>query len=424
MSERQWPRGLFNLPDFSLLNEHNKHKTPVSFVRIVMVLPTYLPESYGGAEQQARRMSQALVRVGARVTLLAPRLKRDTPAKEKEGLVAVRRFKLRDLPNLGGRHFDSFLLWCAWVMTWLFRHRHDYDVIHVIHGRLHAFPAVVAGRWFGKPVIVKLGRGGEKYFDLSVVRRKRLLGRFFAGRILRYTTAWVANSREIIDDLQNWSVPVDRIHAIPNGIAIPENVGSHSNNGVIQFLSIGRLDPEKAIDQMIHAFAALQSDSPALLTILGDGKCREELLALTRQLGQQERIVFRGSVDDVTPFLKQADFYLSTSLSEGMSNALLEAMSFAVPPIVSRVSGVSDLVEDGISGLLFPPGDKSILLAQLHAATAMTLDRRRRMGKAAQATIRERFSIELSVKQNLELYKSLIDCRTENSDSSRLRDVV
>jgi glycosyltransferase involved in cell wall biosynthesis len=241
-----------------------------------------------------------------------------------------------------------------------------------------------------------------------VVRRKRLLGRFFAKRIVRDTTAWVANSREIIDDLRNWSVPFDRIHAIPNGVAVPESLGLQPNNGAIQFLSFGRLDPEKAIDQMIHAFAALQCDAPVLLTILGDGQCREELIALARRLGQLERIIFPGAVDDVTPFLKQADFYLSTSLSEGMSNALLEAMSFGVPPIVSKVSGVSDLVQDGVSGLLFPPGDNTILIAQLRAAAAMSAERRRYLGKAAQETIRERFSIELSVRRNLELYMSLV----------------
>ena len=394
-----------NLADFSMPTQIAKNQ---SSVRVVMILPAYLPESYGGAEQQARRISQALVREGARVTLLAPRLKRDTPAKEKEGLVGVRRFKLRTWPNLGGRHFDSFLIWCACVMGWLWRHRHDYDAIHVVHGRLHAFPAVVGGWWLGKPVIVKLGGGGERHFDLSVVRSKRLLGGFFARCIAGYTTAWVANSREIIDNLRDWSVPSDRIHAIPNGVAVPENAEFRPGDGLIRFVAMGRLDREKAIDHMIHAFAALRRDVPVSLTILGDGRCREDLLALARQLGQQERIVFRGAVTDVRPFLMQANFYLSTSLWEGMSNALLEAMSFAVPPIVSRVSGVPDVVEDGVSGLIFPPGDMTVLTKKLHVAVTMTPERRHCMGKAAQRTIRDKFSLELSTKQNLELYRSLI----------------
>ncbi len=63
----------------------------------------------------------------------------------------------------------------------------------------------------------------------------------------------------------------------------------------------------------------------------------------------------------MTPYLREADVYLSTSLSEGMSNALLEAMSHAVMPVVSRVSGVGDVVEEGVTGLLFPPGDEAAL---------------------------------------------------------------
>ena len=250
--------------------------------RVVMILPAYLPESYGGAEQQTRRLARALARRGAAVTLLAPRVARGTPAREGEGPVVVRRFHLRAAPNLGGRHFDAFLWWCGCISTWLWRHRRSYDVIFVVHGRLHAFPAVTAGKWLGKPVLVKPGRGGEVHFDLSVVRRKRLLGPLFARGIARNTTAWVANSREIAADLSGWGIPRERVHAIPNGIDIPEDGRRQTGNGVVRFLSMGRLDAEKAVDQTIRAFSALSTDTPARLTILGDGPCREELEALSR----------------------------------------------------------------------------------------------------------------------------------------------
>ena len=159
-----------------------------------------------------RRAADAAVGAGAArrgvaVTLLAPRLERRTPAREREGPVVVRRFRLRAAPNLGGRHLDAFLWWCLCISSWLWRNRRSYDLIYVVHGRLHAFPAVVAGKWLRKPVVVKPGRGGETHFDLSVVQRKRLLGSFFARRIARNTTAWVANSREIAADLSRWGVP-------------------------------------------------------------------------------------------------------------------------------------------------------------------------------------------------------------------------
>jgi glycosyltransferase involved in cell wall biosynthesis len=378
--------------------------------RVVMILPAYLPESFGGAEQQTRRFAQALGHRGAAVTLLAPRLERRTPAREREGPVVVRRFRLRAAPNLGGRHIDSFLWWCVCICAWLWRNRRSYDVIYVVHGRLHAFPAAIAGTWLGKPVVVKPGRGGEAHFDLSVVLRKRLLGSLFARGIARNTTAWVANSEEIAADLTRWEVPSERVHAIPNGIDIPGDARRQSRNGVVQFVSMGRLDRDKAVDQAIRAFAALPTDTPARLTILGDGPCREELEALSRRLGQHKRVVFTGAVADVTPYLREADVYLSTSVSEGMSNALLEAMSHAVMPVVSRVSGVGDVVEEGVAGLVFPPGDESALARRLEESLAMTREHRRATGEAAQAAVR-RFSLDRVADLHLSLYRRLIESR-------------
>jgi glycosyltransferase involved in cell wall biosynthesis len=257
--------------------------------------------------------------------------------------------------------------------------------------------------------VVKPGRGGEASFDLSVVRRKRLLGSVFARSIARNTTAWVANSEAIAADLTRWGVPSERVHAIPNGVEIPDDVGRQSRNGVVHFVSMGRLEAEKAVEQTIRAFAALPADAPAQLTILGDGPCRPELEALSRRLGQERRIVFTGAVGDVTPYLEEADVYVSTSVSEGMSNALLEAMSSGVMPVVSRVSGAEDLVEQGVSGLLFPPGDETALAARLEKSLAMTAERRRATGEAAREAIRARFSLETVVERHLTLYRNLIE---------------
>jgi glycosyltransferase involved in cell wall biosynthesis len=378
-------------------------------LRIVMILPAYLPESFGGAEQQTRRLAQALARRGAVVTLISPRLEGRTLAWEREGPVVVRRFRLPAAPNLGGRHLDAFLWWCLCISSWLWRNRRGYDLIYIVHGRLHAFPAAVAGKWLGKPVVVKPGRGGETHFDLSVVQRKRLLGSFFARAIARNTTAWIANSQVIAGDLARWAIPRERVHMIPNGIEVPEDVGRQSRNGFVHFVSMGRLDADKAVDQTIRAFAALSADVPAHLTILGDGPCRRELEALSRRLGQEERIVFTGAVEDVAPYLKEADVYLSTSVSEGMSNSLLEAMSRGVMPVVSRVSGADDLIEEGVSGFLVPPGDETTLATRLAEALSMTSDRRHATGEAARAAICARFSLEKVVERHLTLYRILIE---------------
>jgi glycosyltransferase involved in cell wall biosynthesis len=374
-----------------------------------MILPAYLPESFGGAEQQTRRLARALARRGAAVTLLAPRLSRRTSAREREGTVVVRRFHLRAAPNLGGRHLDAFLWWCMCISAWLWRNRRSYDVIYVVHGRLHAFPAAITGKWLGKPVVVKPGGGGEAHFDLSVVRRKRLLGSFFARGIARNTTAWVATSQTIAADLTRWGVPSERVHSIPNGVEVPENIRRRRRNGVLQFVSIGRLDREKAVDQTIRAFAVVATDAPAHLTILGDGPCREELESLSHHLGQAGRITFPGAVADVTPYLRDADVYLSSSVSEGMSNALLEAMSHGVVPVVSRVSGVADVVEEGVAGLVFPPGDEPTLAMRLQEALIMPAELRWAIGDAARAAMRARFALHEVADRHLRLYRSLVE---------------
>lgn len=71
-------------------------------LRVVLVVPTYLPETFGGAEQQTRRLADGLTRSGCDVSVLAPRLKRTTPSTEIDGLVRVHRFHLWAAPNLGG----------------------------------------------------------------------------------------------------------------------------------------------------------------------------------------------------------------------------------------------------------------------------------------------------------------------------------
>jgi glycosyltransferase involved in cell wall biosynthesis len=99
-------------------------------------------------------------------------------------------------------------------------------------------------------------------------------------------------------------------------------------------------------------------------------------------------------------------------MSEGMSNALLEAMSYGVMPLVSRVSGVAEVVEEGVSGLLFPPGDERALVTQLKQALAMTAEGRRAMGEAARAVTSARFSLEEVAERHLALYRRLIEART------------
>lgn len=383
-----------------------RENLPPPEARVLLVLPTYFPESYGGAEHQTRRFARVLVERGVAVTIMAPRLSRSTPKRSFIDGVPIQRLRLRAAPNLGGRRMLSFLSWCGQVAIWMLRHRGEFDVVYIIHARLHAVPAALAGALLRKPVIAKLGRGG-RCFDLDVVREKKIIGRWASALIKRHVTAFIANSRQIAADLKRHGIDAHRIYMIPNGIELPrEQRWEPSADGSRRFICLGRLDPEKCLEHMIDAFATLPAEAKAQLTILGDGQCRATLEKQAARLGLSGRVIFAGAIEDVFPFLWEADFYLSTSASEGMSNALLEAMSCGVVPIITDVSGASDIVEHERSGFL--ARSHAEFCGLLLRALGLSETKRDEMGRQAVNTITMRFSMERVAREQMSLHATLM----------------
>ncbi|MER8403020.1 glycosyltransferase [Mesorhizobium sp. M0306] len=387
-------------------------KFPRAEARILLVLPTYFPESCGGAEQQTRRFARVLVERGVSVTIIAPRLSRSTPKRSAIDGVPIQRLRLRAAPNLGGRHILSFLSWCVQVVVWMLRHRDEFDVVYIVHARLHAVPAALAGALLRKPVLAKLGRGG-RCFDLDVVREKKIIGRWASALIKRHVTAFIANSRQIAGDLRRHGIDAHRIHMIPNGIDLPRKPRREpSADGTRRFICLGRLEPEKCLEHMIDAFAALPAEAKTQLTILGDGQCHVPLEEQAARLALSGRVTFAGAIEDVFPFLWEADFYLSTSVSEGMSNALLEAMSCGVVPIITDISGASDIVEHERSGFL--ARSHAEYCGLLLRALGLSEAKRDEMARRAVQTIAERFSIERVAQEQMKLFAALLKERTSS----------
>jgi glycosyltransferase involved in cell wall biosynthesis len=178
--------------------------------------------------------------------------------------------------------------------------------------------------------------------------------------------------------------------------------------GQKEYVYLGRLDPEKRVDLMLRGFARL-SDRSARLTIVGEGECRARLELLVAELGLQDRIAFPGRTDDVSRYLRSAHFYLSTSASEGMSNALLEAMSFGVVPLVSDVSGANDIVDHGHNGFLFEPNDLIDFVAKLELMDRSAAMSYRLMSHAARKSILNRFGIDRVAHEHLRIYRVVMD---------------
>lgn len=379
--------------------------TMTSPVRVVIAVDRYMPESYGGGEQQARKLGLALSRLGLGVTILSPRQKPATPAEEHEGALRVRRFRafLSPATRLPG---TSLLAWSLQVFVWLIANRRHYDLIHIVHVKPFALPVLLAAALLGKPAFVKPGTGGPQN-DFAQLRRYGMSGRLFGRLIDRLASGYLATSRAIAADLGAMGVAAARIFLIPNGVTVAvQERPNRAARTATTFLYFGRIDRHKAVDLMVRGFAALPDHTA--LRIVGGGSSLAPALDLARALGVAERIDVRRPVVDTTTLFDDVDFYVSTSLFEGLSNGLLEAMTHGVPAIVSRVSGVEDVVRDGVSGFIFEAGNQADYECALNRALALTPEARRAMGGEARRTVRETFDIDVVARAHAALYRGLL----------------
>lgn len=120
----------------------------------------------------------------------------------------------------------------------------------------------------------------------------------------------------------------------------------------------GRLAPQKDNETLIRAMAYLRSligDTPFALVLAGEGRERKKLQGLARSLHLGERVQFLGFRRDIPDFLAALDVFVSSTLWEGLSNSLMEAMAAGKPIVTTSISPNAELIDDEVMGLLVPP---------------------------------------------------------------------
>jgi sugar transferase (PEP-CTERM/EpsH1 system associated) len=167
---------------------------------------------------------------------------------------------------------------------------------------------------------------------------------------------------------------------------------------------VARLSPEKDIQTLLHAMRRVVDVAPSFrLDIAGDGPCREELVQLAGTLGLCEHVRFLGEVQDVPALLARARVFVLSSVSEGISLTILEAMASGLPVVATSVGGNPEVVEDGRTGQLVPPRDPAALASAL-LRTAGNPDEAQLLGRAARRRVEAHFDIRKMVAQYEALY--------------------
>ena len=370
-----------------------------------MIIQRYLPH-LGGAERQLASLCPLLQKQGVELQIVT-RMHVPLPPNEIINGVPVCRIRTP------GPKAVSSLLFSLRSQS-ILRRFHP-DVIHAHELLSPSTTALLAKTFLGKPVLAKPLRGGT-LGDIAKLKSRRT-GPARIRALRRGIDAFVAISDEICEELKSLTIPEQRIHRIPNGVdterfqpvTVDRKAGLRREfnlNGDPLVVFSGRLVAEKGADILLAAWAELLSEMPgAGLVVLGDGP---EYGGLSKMAG--ERVHFAGSVDDVAPYLQAADIFVLPSLTEGLSNSLLEAMACGLAVVATSVGGAVDIVVQDQNGLIVEPGKAEYLL---HAILALyrNPELRQDLGVAARQTMVDGYALPAVAARLTELYGEMSDLK-------------
>ena len=287
----------------------------------------------------------------------------------------------------------------------------------IVHSRnWGAIEAAIAARLARVPIVIHSEHGYEVEYLSKTPRRQRWMRRLVCSSADAFCTV----SRELRDyHASEAGVMPERIRVIYNGVdtarfapnplsraRVRAELGIAPDDFIVG--AVGRMVPIKDYPTLVRAAGIAAAKIPNLkLIMVGDGPELDRIHDLIRGIPELgDRVLPVGRSHDVPALLNAMDIFVQTSLREGMSNTLLEAMSTGVPAVVTRVGGNPEVVDEGFTGWLFAPGDVSDLSGlMLRLATDPGL--RARAGEAARRRALEMFSHETMLENYRALYLEL-----------------
>jgi GalNAc-alpha-(1->4)-GalNAc-alpha-(1->3)-diNAcBac-PP-undecaprenol alpha-1,4-N-acetyl-D-galactosaminyltransferase len=218
-------------------------------------------------------------------------------------------------------------------------------------------------------VLASLGLGKRVIISERNDPARQSLGRIWDRlRHLVYPRAdlVIANSQAAIATMKSY-VPGKKLLWLPNPLRRAAAAAPPLDARKPFFLAAGRLDAQKAYDVLLAAFAQVaRARNDIDLVILGSGPLRDVIETQARELKIADRVRLMGRVEDPFPFYRAALAFVHPARFEGLPNAVLEAMSEGLPPIVSDAQeGLRDIVQDGRSGLVVPVESAPALAAAM-----------------------------------------------------------
>jgi glycosyltransferase involved in cell wall biosynthesis len=276
-------------------------------------------------------------------------------------------------------------------------HRNEWDVIHVHETHWIAGLGGWLGRKCGIPVVCKeasyppmaplaMPVPFKKKWDLE--RRQNHI---------------IALNQAIESRLLEENIPADRITVVPNGVSVPDRAASVGMNRDVLFIGNFSQESWKAFDILFSAWRIVSKErTDSKLIVLGGGE-RSAWERYVHENDMQHAVDFVGFVQDIEPYVMRSACLVLPSRVEGMSNALLEAMSYGVPAIVSDIQANISVVRDAEIGIVVPVEDADALARAITQVLDLP-EKRQQMGAAARKAIKENYSLAAVADRLLVLY--------------------
>jgi glycosyltransferase involved in cell wall biosynthesis len=184
--------------------------------------------------------------------------------------------------------------------------------------------------------------------------------------------------------------------------------------GDVAAITVSALAPGKGLEHLLRATAVAAETAPGLrLWIAGEGPLHARLQAKARSLGLEPSVQFLGFRTDIQALLHAADFFCLATRSEGLGSSILEAMSAGLPVVATRVGGVPEIVEEGVTGVLVPASDPAALAS---AMARMAVDRGLRESMGARGRDRaSHFSADRTAELTDRVYRAAREARGRRS---------
>ncbi len=287
------------------------------------------------------------------------------------------------------------------VLDW---RKRRYDVVHCQYGHLGLLMGYAGDIWRAKLVV---SFRGHDFANLPKIYGANMYRSIFR-RADAITTTSEFGRQQIIK-LGCDPSKVFRVYSPTptSDFAFRERGLAHS--GPITLISVGRLIPNKGQEWVIRAMADVTKTHPGVVyEIVGDGPDRVRLETLVAELGLTRTVRFTGAVTSlqVADALNKADIFIMPSIQEALGNAAVEALASGLPIIASNVGGLPEVVIDGVTGFLVPPGDAGAIAQKV-------LDLLERpetwpaMGRAGRFHAEANFDITSHMDRILEVYESV-----------------